>query len=168
MASLSLTSAGAEPFTISIPDDKLLSLQRKLALTTLPDELEYAGWAYGAPLADVTRLLARWKDGFDWRAQEAALNAELPQFRRAIEVDEHGTLDVHYIHQRSVKDAIPLLFVHGCESPRYGPMRCCVLTFLRARGILGGAEDIAAADACEGGAAELPCCGAQPAWVWIL
>ncbi len=118
MASLSLPSTGSVPFTISIPDDKLVKLQRKLALPTLPDELDDAGWAYGAPLADVARLLARWKHGFDWRAQEAALNAELPQFHRDIEVDGYGTLGIHYVHQRSaVEGAVPLLFVHGCESP---------------------------------------------------
>ena len=116
MASFSLPSAGSVPFTISIPDEKLVRLQRKLALTTLPDELDDAGWAYGVPLADIARLLARWKDGFDWRAQEAALNAELPQFHRNIEVEGYGTLGVHYVHQRSaVKGAVPLLFVHGCE-----------------------------------------------------
>ena len=117
MASLSLPSAGSEPFTISVLDDELANLQRKLALTTLPDELDDAGWAYGAPLPDVARLLARWKAGFDWRAQEAALNAALPMFRRTVEVDAHGALSVHFVHQRStVEGAVPLLFVHGCES----------------------------------------------------
>ncbi|KAG6847537.1 hypothetical protein H0H93_007531 [Arthromyces matolae] len=102
------------PFTISIPDSQLTHLQQKLALTTFPDELEEAGWHYGVPLADVKRLVGRWKEGFDWRKQEALLNAELPQFLYAVDVDNHGTLDVHFVHKKStVKDAIPLLFVHG-------------------------------------------------------
>ncbi len=62
---------------ISIPEDKLKLLQQKLALVTSPDELEDSGTKYGVPLKDIQRLVARWKDGFDWRAQEAALNAEL-------------------------------------------------------------------------------------------
>ena len=67
------------------------------------------------PLADVKRLVAHWKDGFDWRKAEAEIN-ELPMFTRDIEVDGFGTLNVHYVHQVSeVKDAIPLLFVHGCK-----------------------------------------------------
>jgi hypothetical protein len=32
-------------------------------------------------------------------------------------VDGHGTLSIHYVHQRSsIPGAIPLLFVHGCRS----------------------------------------------------
>ncbi|SJL07287.1 related to epoxide hydrolase [Armillaria ostoyae] len=102
------------PFSISIPDEKLELLRKKLELTTLPDELEDSGWKYGVPLGDIKRLVARWKDGFDWRAQEAILNEELPQFTRDIQVQGHGTLNIHYVHQKSpVVDAIPLLFIHG-------------------------------------------------------
>ncbi|KAF5314945.1 hypothetical protein D9619_007397 [Psilocybe cf. subviscida] len=108
------TTNTEKPFTISIPDSRIAHLKQKLALTTFPDELDDAGWAYGVPLADMQRLVARWQDGFDWRAQEARLNAELPQFMRDIDVAGHGTLNVHYVHQKSdVVDAIPLLFVHG-------------------------------------------------------
>ncbi|KAJ7159998.1 Alpha/Beta hydrolase protein [Mycena crocata] len=104
----------ATPFQIAIPDDKLALLQRKLEVTTLPDELEGSGWEYGVPLADIRRLVARWKDGFDWRKHEAQINAELPQFTRDIEVGDHGTLNIHYVHKTSVvAGAIPLLLVHG-------------------------------------------------------
>ncbi|KAH9169974.1 alpha/beta-hydrolase [Lactarius sanguifluus] len=72
-----------------------------------------AEWAYGAPLADIRRLVNRWKDGYDWRTHERELNA-LPMFTRTIEVDGFGELSVHYVHQKSAtKGAIPLLFVHG-------------------------------------------------------
>ncbi|KAK0468866.1 Alpha/Beta hydrolase protein [Armillaria novae-zelandiae] len=102
------------PFKISIPDEKLKLLQQKLALVTFPDELEDSGTKYGASLKDIQRLVARWKDGFDWRAQEAALNAELPQFTRDIEVENFGVLNIHYVHKKSeVEGAVPLLFVHG-------------------------------------------------------
>ncbi|KAF7302727.1 EHN domain-containing protein [Mycena chlorophos] len=103
------------PFTISIPDSELSALQARLALTRLPDELEdVSGGELGAPLADIQRLVSRWKDGFDWRKEEASLNAELPQFTRDVEIDGFGKSRVHYVHQRSEReDAIPLLFVHG-------------------------------------------------------
>ncbi|KAJ6622728.1 Alpha/Beta hydrolase protein [Mycena sp. CBHHK59/15] len=102
------------PFKISVPETALARLHKKLDLVTLPDELKDAGWDYGVPLANVQRLLARWKDGYDWRHHEAQLNAAMPQFTRPISVDGHGTLSIHYVHQRStVVDAIPLLFVHG-------------------------------------------------------
>ncbi|KAF9017015.1 alpha/beta-hydrolase [Hymenopellis radicata] len=103
-----------QPFKISVSDDKIDLLRRKLDLCVFPDELEDSGTSYGAPLADMRRLVDYWKTGFDWRAQEAALNAELPQFTRDIEVAGFETLNIHYVHQTSkAVDAIPLLFVHG-------------------------------------------------------
>ncbi|KAF7369301.1 hypothetical protein MVEN_00258000 [Mycena venus] len=102
------------PFNIAIPDEKLALLHRKLELTTLPDELKDSGWEYGVPLTAVRRLVERWKDGFDWRKQEAQINSELPQFTRDIQIDGHGSLNIHYVHKKSaVASAIPLLFVHG-------------------------------------------------------
>ncbi len=105
-----------QPFKIAIPDEKLRLLRQKLDLATFPDELEDSGLKYGAPLADIRRLVARWKEGYDWRTHEAALNADLPQFTLDIPVDDFGTLNIHFVHQTSkVEGAIPLLFVHGCE-----------------------------------------------------
>uniref|UniRef100_A0A0W0G109 Epoxide hydrolase N-terminal domain-containing protein n=1 Tax=Moniliophthora roreri TaxID=221103 RepID=A0A0W0G109_MONRR len=102
------------PFRIAISDTEIDSLRVKLNLTRFPDELENAGWNYGVPLGDMRRLVARWKDWFDWRAAEAQLNIELPQFTKNIEVENHGVLNIHYVHQKSeVERAIPLLFVHG-------------------------------------------------------
>ncbi|TCD63169.1 hypothetical protein EIP91_005897 [Steccherinum ochraceum] len=100
-------------FKVSIPDSDLEILRRKLELVRLPDELDESGWEYGSPLADIRRLVSRWKEGFDWRAVEAKIN-ELPQFTRDIDVDRFGSLNIHYVHVKSeAKDAIPLLFVHG-------------------------------------------------------
>ena len=105
-----------QSFKISVPDDALALLKRKLNNTRLPDEVNAVEWAYGVPLADIRRLLNRWKDEYDWRTHERELNT-LPMFTRTIAVDGFGELNVHYVHQRSaVKGAIPLLFVHGCTS----------------------------------------------------
>jgi len=104
-----------QPFRISVPDEDIDILKRKLALTKFPDELEDAGWQYGVPLADVKRLVARWKDGYDWREHEAHINEQLPQYTTNIAVDGFETLSIHYVHKESaVQNAIPLLFVHGC------------------------------------------------------
>ena len=110
------TAPNAEkPFKVAISDADIEHLHRALELTRFPDELDGADWDYGVPLANVKRLVAYWKDGFDWKKAEAEIN-ELPMFTRDIEVDGFGTLNVHYVHQVSeVKGAIPLLFVHGCE-----------------------------------------------------
>ncbi|KAI0079171.1 alpha/beta-hydrolase [Panus rudis PR-1116 ss-1] len=103
-----------KPFTLQVPDSEINHLKKKLDLTRFPDELEGVGWEYGVPLVDVKRLVGRWKDGFDWRAREAHINT-FPQFTRDIEIEGHGTLNIHYVHKRSElgENAIPLLFVHG-------------------------------------------------------
>ncbi|KAI0629864.1 alpha/beta-hydrolase [Trametes polyzona] len=102
-----------KPFTVAVSDAELELLHKKLELVRFPDELDGAGWNYGSPLADIKRLVAHWKDKFDWRKAEAEIN-KFPMFTRDIDVDGFGTLNIHYVHQRSeVKNAIPLLFVHG-------------------------------------------------------
>ncbi len=122
-----------QPFKIAIPDEKLRLLRQKLDLATFPDELEDSGSNYGAPLADIRRLVARWKEGYDWRTHEAALNADLPQFTLDIPVDGFGTLNIHFVHQTSkVECAIPLLFVHGCEFRAFAIGDLCLTAFHRA------------------------------------
>ena len=105
-----------KPYRVSIPDNEIRDLKAKLDVTTLPDELDSAGWDYGAPLADIKRLANYWLKGYDWRTEELKINEALPQFTRDINVDGFGTLNIHFVHQRSAEEsAIPLLFVHGCE-----------------------------------------------------
>ncbi|KAI9449658.1 alpha/beta-hydrolase [Russula earlei] len=105
--------ANEQPFQISIAEEDLALLKRKLDDTRFPDEVDGADWDYGAPLPDIRRLVERWRNGYDWRAHERELNA-LPMFTRSVEVEGFGELNVHYVHQRSsVNGAIPLLFVHG-------------------------------------------------------
>ncbi|KAH9947453.1 Alpha/Beta hydrolase protein [Amylocystis lapponica] len=102
-----------QPFILSVADADIDLLNKKLQLVRWPDELQGADWDYGSPLTDIQRLVARWKDGYDWRKVEAEIN-ELPQFTRDIKVDGFGALNIHYVHQKStVKNAIPLLFLHG-------------------------------------------------------
>ncbi|KAH9018204.1 Alpha/Beta hydrolase protein [Lactarius deliciosus] len=96
-----------QPFKIAVSDDALALLKRKLDDTRLPDEVNAAEWAYGAPLADIRRLANRWKDGYDWRTHERKLNG-LPMFTRTIAVEGFGELN-----KSTAKGAIPLLFVHG-------------------------------------------------------
>ena len=104
-----------KPYQISVPDSELERLRQKLSTASFPDELDEAGWTYGAPLADIKRLTAYWKDQFDWRKAEAKLN-ELPNFQTPIQVDGFETLNIHFVHQKSTTNgAIPLLFCHGCK-----------------------------------------------------
>ena len=157
-----------QPFRISVSDDQLSLLAQKLELATFPDELEDAGFKYGAPLADIKRLVTRWKTGFDWRAQEQALNAELPQFTRPIDVEGFGTLDIHHVHKKSeVVDAIPLLFVHGCEYPDTLESNL-VYIHPRARTFPRSEEDATSIDCRLGGPPQLPCGRTQPPKLRVL
>ncbi|KAL8806556.1 MAG: hypothetical protein Q9200_004988 [Gallowayella weberi] len=105
--------AAVESFKISVPQHSLDQLKQRLSLTSLPDELEDSAWEYGAPLADVKRLLQHWQEKYDWRRHEGQMN-QLPQYMTRISVKDFDDLDIHFVHQTSsVKHAIPLLFVHG-------------------------------------------------------
>ena len=109
-----MSMASIAPYTIAVPDSKLQRLRQRLETAEFPDELDEARWDYGAPLADVKRLVAYWKDKYDWKKHEAELN-EHPNFHTEIQADGFEALDVHFVYQKSeVENAIPLLFVHGC------------------------------------------------------
>jgi epoxide hydrolase-like protein len=52
-------------FQISVPDDAIALLRRKLADAHFPDEVSDAGWDSGPPLSDMKRLVDRWKNDCD-------------------------------------------------------------------------------------------------------
>lgn len=96
------------PFRIHVADAVLDDLRERLARVRWPDEIPEGGWRYGTDLATMKALVAYWRDGYDWRAQEAALNA-WPQFTAPV-----AGIDVHFIHARGVgPDPMPLLISHG-------------------------------------------------------
>ncbi|KAF9483355.1 alpha/beta-hydrolase [Pholiota conissans] len=113
-SSITIPPKELTPYKIAVPHEEIHALKQKLALTTLPNEVEGAGRDYGVPLEDIGRLLTRWKFDYDWAEHEKKLNEELPQFQTKIEVGGFGTLNIHFVHKQSKVDgAIPLLFVHG-------------------------------------------------------
>lgn len=96
------------PFRIDVPQAELDDLARRLDHTRWPDEKPGTGRTFGAPLDDVRALAGHWRDGYDWRAQEARLNA-FPQFTTEIDGDT-----VHFLHVRSAEPgALPLVLTHG-------------------------------------------------------
>ena len=78
-----------QSFTIDIPQATLDDLHARLARTRWPDEMEGAGWDYGTNLAYLKELVTYWKDRYDWRAAERALNA-FPQFKADV---PHGRVE---------------------------------------------------------------------------
>jgi pimeloyl-ACP methyl ester carboxylesterase len=97
-----------EPFTLQVPDAALADLRERLARTRFPDQAPGEPWAYGTDVGWMRDFVAYWRDRFDWRAEEARLNA-LPQFK----VPLHG-IDLHYLHVPGRgPDPFPLLLSHG-------------------------------------------------------
>jgi pimeloyl-ACP methyl ester carboxylesterase len=96
------------PFRIDVPQSALDDLHDRLARTRWPDELPGTGWDYGVPLSYLRELAEHWRTAYDWRAQEARLNAN-PQFTTTIDGQ-----NIHFLHVRSAEpDALPLLLTHG-------------------------------------------------------
>ena len=96
------------PFSINITDAALADLKSRLAHAVLPSTAGEAGWAQGPQLAWVDALRSRLLGGYDWRAQEAAINRH-PQF--TTEIDGQT---IHFIHVKSREaKATPLLLIHG-------------------------------------------------------
>lgn len=96
------------PFTVDIPESELDDLRRRLELTRLPEAETPDDWSQGVPLSYIRELVEYWRDSYDWRRAEAALNA-LPQFKTEI-----GGLGIHFIHVRSPEaNALPLVMTHG-------------------------------------------------------
>ncbi|HJP80671.1 MAG TPA: epoxide hydrolase [Pseudonocardiaceae bacterium] len=99
------------PFRIDIPQSDLDYLSDRLAGARWPGELPGVGWSRGIPLDHLKELAGYWRDGFDWRAAEARLNA-YPQF--STEIDGQT---IHFLHIRSDRpDAMPLVLTHGFPS----------------------------------------------------
>ncbi|WP_410611426.1 epoxide hydrolase family protein [Amycolatopsis sp. lyj-109] len=101
------------PFRIDIPQAELDDLHRRLASARFAEPVpgDEPDWSRGIPASAVRTLAEYWRDGFDWRAQEAALNA-FPQF--TTEIDGQT---IHFLHLRSAQaDAMPLLLTHGYPS----------------------------------------------------
>jgi pimeloyl-ACP methyl ester carboxylesterase len=99
-------------FRIDVPQADLDDLDERLRRGRWPEEVPgVADWSRGIPAASMKDLAEYWRTGFDWRAQEARLNA-YPQF-----VTEIDGQPVHFVHVRSSRPyAAPLLLTHGFPS----------------------------------------------------
>ena len=99
------------PFTIAIENSVLEDLQKRLADTRWPDEIPNTGWDYGSNLGYLKELVEYWRTKFDWRAQEAKLNA-FNHFKSKVD-----GLDIHFIHEKGKgPNPIPLIITHGWPS----------------------------------------------------
>lgn len=101
-------AGSAERFELRVPEAQLDDLRQRLGRTRFPDQAPGPDWAYGTDLAYMRGLVDHWRDGFDWRAAEARLNA-FPNYRMDI-----GGTSVHFLQVAGNGPAPhPLLLSHG-------------------------------------------------------
>ena len=106
MASSSTDSIRSHPF--AFPEAALDDLRERLTRTRWPERETVNDWSQGAPLAKLQALCDYWRDGYDWRACEARLNALNPSMTHI------DGLDIHFLHLPSPEpDATPLILTHG-------------------------------------------------------
>ncbi|MEV0768042.1 epoxide hydrolase family protein [Nocardia salmonicida] len=100
------------PFRIDIPQADVDDLRDRLARTRwpipVPGRDDRTDFSRGIPLGYLQELAEYWRDGFDWRAQEAKLN-EYEQFTTVVDGQTF-----HVVHARSANpEATPLILNHG-------------------------------------------------------
>src|SRR5512132_2698927 len=101
-------ATAVRPFRVSVPEEDLVELRRRIGATRWPERETVHDDAQGVPLATMQDLARSWAADHDWRKVEARLNA-LPQF-----MTELDGLDIHFLHVKSRhEDALPLIVTHG-------------------------------------------------------
>jgi hypothetical protein len=106
-----LSRMSVEPFAIEVREEVLDDLHARLGRVRWPGELDGPGWEDGTSAAWLRELVAYWRSGFDWRAQEAQIN-RYAQYRADV-----GGVRVQYVHERGVGPApLPLVLTHGWPS----------------------------------------------------
>src|SRR5262245_875638 len=99
------------PFRIAVPDADLDDLAVRLDRARLPSSRLTEGGESPATLGRIEELIARWRIGYDWRAQERRLNA-LPHYRATVD-----GVGIHFIHRPGTGPSpMPLLLVNGWPS----------------------------------------------------
>jgi pimeloyl-ACP methyl ester carboxylesterase len=97
-----------QPFHLHVPNAALADLRERLARTRFPDEPPLEPWSTGTSVAYMKDLVDYWHTTFDWRAQEAKLNA-FKQYTVPIR-----GIDLHFIHEPGRgPNPMPLILSHG-------------------------------------------------------
>ncbi|HTS81960.1 MAG TPA: epoxide hydrolase [Myxococcaceae bacterium] len=128
-------SGVVEPFRANVSEQVLADLRERLAATRWPEAVSGVGWSEGVDQAWLRRVVMHWETRFDWRVQEARLNA-FPQFLVRV-----GGTGVHCIHARGRGPRpVPLVITHGWPGSVFEMLRLVpMLTDPAAHG--GATED---------------------------
>ena len=61
-------------FRILVPEQAIDDLHQRLERTRWPDTVTGSAWTYGLDLDWMKSIVEYWRETYDWRAQERALN----------------------------------------------------------------------------------------------
>lgn len=96
---------------LEVTDQELDDLRSRLRGTRWATPWPVEPWQAGTDPDELRRLVSYWADGYDWRAQEAAINALPSAFA---EIDG---LSLHYLHFEAERPgAQPILLINGWPS----------------------------------------------------
>jgi microsomal epoxide hydrolase len=91
------------PFTVAVSEDVLADVQSRLARTGGRGQ-----WGFGSSLTYMQRLVDHWRERYDWRRWEAAINRFSQQI---VTIDGIG---IHMIAEPgSGANPLPLVLTHG-------------------------------------------------------
>lgn len=97
-----------KPFQINTPQHIIDDLKQRIINTRWPDEITDSGWSYGTNFSYLKELANYWSHTFDWRKEEATINA-YPNF--IAEIDGYK---IHFLHIKGKgKTTVPLIITHG-------------------------------------------------------
>src|SRR5579863_10419241 len=100
-----------ERFRIAVDESDIIDLKNRIRATRWPAPARDAKWSLGMDIEYLRSLVEYWRDQFDWRAIEAALNL-VPQFQAAT-----ASGSIHFVHLRSNEaKALPIILTHGWPS----------------------------------------------------
>lgn len=88
---------------LHVRDVDLADLRSRVRSTRWSPRWPDVSWQAGTDTDTLRRLVDHWGSGYDWRAQETAINT-LPWFRSTID-----DVDVHFLHFRAQDPAAPAL-----------------------------------------------------------
>jgi pimeloyl-ACP methyl ester carboxylesterase len=104
----SIDDTSVRPFKVDVPQEAIDDLHRRIASTRWPTRELVDDRSQGVQLATTQELARYWMNEYDWRKNEARLNA-FPQFKTRID-----GLDIHFIHVKSPhENAMPMIMTHG-------------------------------------------------------
>ena len=102
-------------FHYNVSESELSGLRARIRQTRFPDQpAEQRAWNTGSDLLYMQQLAQYWSETFDWRQQEARLNA----FRQyTVEMDG---INLHFVHEPAERPEAPMLLLcHGWPGSVY-------------------------------------------------